>query len=113
MKNKILTILCVICISFLGGCEKMNSQLCGGSNPMNDLSWLKQEINRLSTSPNCNSISRSTYKEQTVYIFSNCEPNVNSIPFLYNCDGVKLELSPSDYQALNFTGNIELIWKSK
>ena len=113
MKHTILTIIGVIIITFLGGCEKLGSQLCGGSDPVNELPWLKQEINRLSASPNCNSISRSTYKEQTVYIFTNCEPNVNSIPFLYNCDGVKLELTPSDYQALNFTGSIELVWKSK
>ena len=110
--NKIIGTLFVVSIMILAGCEKSASQLCGGTDPANDLPWLKQEITRLGTLTNCNSISRSTYKEQTVFIFSNCAPNVNSIPFLYDCDGSKLNLSPGDYQDLKFSGNIELIWKS-
>lgn len=109
---KIIGIICIICMLGLAGCEKLDSQLCGGGDPANELPWLKQEITRLSTLTHCNSISKSTYKEKTVFIFSNCVPNANSIPFLYDCDGVKLELSPGDYQELKFTGNIELIWKS-
>lgn len=112
MMNKIICIICVISVLGLTGCEKVNGELCGGNDPANDLPWLKQEIARLSASTHCNSISRSTYKEQTVFIFSNCAANAYSIPFLYDCDGHKLDLSPGDYQELKFTGNIELIWKS-
>ncbi len=112
MINKIISIISVICLISLGACEKSESKLCGGNDPANDLPWLKQEITRLTTSTHCNSISRSTYKEQTVFIFANCSPNAFSIPFLYDCDGSKLHLSPGDYQELKFTGNIELIWKS-
>lgn len=102
----------MICMMSLISCEKSGGILCGGDDPANNLTWLKQEINRLSTSGQCQSISRSTYKDQTVFILSNCNPNANSIPFLYDCEGVKLDLSPADYQDLKFTGNIELIWKS-
>lgn len=111
--NKIIGFVLVIYAMSLMSCEKSAVKLCGGTDPATDLMWLKQEINRLSTSPNCNSISRSTYKEKTVFIFSNCTPNANSIPFLYDCDGNKLALTPGDYQVLKFTGNIELIWKNK
>jgi hypothetical protein len=110
--NKIIGTILVIYIAIFAGCEKSTSELCGGNDPANDLLWLKQEITRLSTLTNCNSISRSTYKEQTVFIFSNCAPNVNSIPFLYDCNGNKLNLTPGDYQDLKFSGQIELIWKS-
>lgn len=110
--NKITGLIVVIVLIFLAGCKKTDSQLCGGADPANDLPWLKQEIARLSTTPQCNSISRSAYKEQTVFIFSNCAANANSIPFLYTCDGSKLNLSPGDYQELTFNGSIELIWKS-
>jgi hypothetical protein len=92
-------------------CEKSNS-LCGGNDPMNDLPWLEQEINHLSSLNQCYNISRSTYERQTVFIISNCEPNTNSVPLLYNCDGIILNLSVADYQNLKFTGSIELIWKS-
>ena len=101
---------------FLGltsACDKSDSQLCGGNDPDKNLPWLKDEIQRLSSSSFCNSISRSIYKNQTVFIFSNCDPNVDSRPLLYNCEGNELNLSTEDYQNLNFTGDIELIWKNK
>lgn len=92
-------------------CEKSGS-LCGGNDPMNEFSWLQQEINRLSSLNQCHTISRSTYEKQTVFIVSNCEPHINSVPLLYSCNGKLLNLSYADYQNLIFTGSIELIWKS-
>lgn len=110
--NKIIGLVLVIYAMSLMSCEKLAVNLCGGSDPATDLMWLNQEINRLSPSPNCNIISRYTYKEKTVFVFSNCTPNANSNPFLYDCDGNKPVLTPGDYQELKFTGNIELIWKN-
>ncbi len=110
--NKIICAMGLICMMVFGACEKSVSHLCGGDSPAISLPWLRQEITRLSTSTQCNSISRSTYKEKTVFIFSNCAVNANSIPYLYDCDGNKLDLSPADYQELKFTGDIELIWKN-
>ncbi len=110
--NRIIGTFLILSLLSLAGCEKANSELCGGNDPANDLPWLKQQISQLSTLTQCNSISRSTYKEQTVFVLSTCDPNVNSTPILYNCDGNKLELSPNDYKELKFTGNIELIWRS-
>ncbi len=104
--------LLIVCFTLATSCEETASPLCGGGDPVNDLPWLKQEINRLGMVNSCTSISRSIYKKQTVFIFSNCEPNINSIPFLYQCDGTRLSLSPADYKDLKFTGDIELIWKS-
>lgn len=92
-------------------CEKSNG-LCGGNDPMTDLPWLEQEISRLSSLKQCYNISRSIYQNQTVFIISNCEPHINSLPLLYSCDGNILNLSDVDYQNLIFTGSIELIWKS-
>jgi hypothetical protein len=112
MMKQFVVVVLLIALFSLPGCEKQDTQRCGGMDPANELPWLKNEITRLSSLSICSSISRSTYKEQTVFIFSNCTPNVNSIPFLYGCDGNKLDLSPGDYQELKFTGNIELIWKN-
>lgn len=103
----------VLFMGLTSACDKADSQLCGGEDPEKSLPWLKSEIQRLSSSDFCNSISRSTYKNQTVFILSNCDPHVDSKPLLYNCEGNQLDLSAEDYQNLNFTGNIELIWKSK
>lgn len=95
------------------GCEKSTTDLCGGDQPQETLPWLKGKIGSLSVSPYCYSISRSTYKNHTVFIIANCDPNVNSIPALYNCDGVQLALTEEDYRNLNFIGPIELIWKNR
>lgn len=92
-------------------CEKSNS-LCGGNDPINDLPWLELEISRLSSLKQCYNISRSTYEKQTVFIISNCDPYINSVPILHDCDGKILYLSAEDYQNLKFSGAIELIWKS-
>ncbi len=112
MKRITLILFFIGSMALITGCEEKASPLCGGSDPAGELPWLKQEISRLSTLSGCNSISRSIYEKETVFIFSNCEPNVNSIPFLYRCDGTRLNLEPTDYQDLKFTGSIELIWKS-
>lgn len=83
-------------------CEK-SASLCGGNDPINELSWLKEEISKLSALNQCYSISRSTYNKQTVFIISNCEAHINSMPVLYNCNGNMLNLSDADYQNLKFT----------
>ena len=93
-------------------CEKSATDLCGGERPEETLTWLKAKISVLSSSADCSSISRSTFKNQTVFILANCGPNFNSVPALYDCDGKQLQLSIEEYQNLNFTGPIELIWKN-
>lgn len=102
----------IIGIMSLISCEKSGGTLCGGIDPAANLPWLKQKISQLSTSAQCQSISRSTYKSQTVFILANCDPLANTIPLLYDCEGIQLNLTQADYQELKFTGNIELIWRS-
>lgn len=104
-----ILILALLCFS---SCEKA-SGLCGGNDPKNDLPWLKVEISRLTNQNQCYTISRSLHNMETVYIILNCEPNVNSVPLLYRCDGSLLNLSEAELNEIKFTGNIELIWKSK
>ena len=113
MKQLMLIAIILLFTGIYSACEKSASELCGGDEPDKNLPWLKNEIERLNTTPFCHSISRSTYKNQTVFIFSICEPNVDSIPQLYTCDGKKLDLTPKEYQDLNFTGPIDLIWKNR
>lgn len=112
MKQVIIFALLLL-MGLSSACDKSSPQLCGGDDLDKSLPWLKAEIHRLSSSASCNSISRSTYKNQTVFIFSNCEPNVDSTPLLYDCEGNQLSLSAEDYHYLNFIGDIELIWKNR
>ncbi|MBC7744703.1 MAG: hypothetical protein H7096_06335 [Flavobacterium sp.] len=100
-------------IGFQISCKKTASEFCGGKNPAESLSWLKTKIQNLNTSTLCQSISRSKYKNQTVFILSSCDPLAIGIPVLYNCEGNQLKLTDAEYQNLGFTGGIELIWKNK
>ncbi len=94
-------------------CNKDSSPLCGGDRPEKELAWLKDKIQELSTSPYCYGISRGVYRDRTVFVIMNCEPDMNSIPVLYDCNGMQLNLSTIDYQELKFTGAMELIWKNR
>lgn len=82
--------------------EKSNS-VCGGNDPMNNLPWLDLEIARLISLNQCYNVSRSTYEKQTVFIITNCEPYINRVTLLYNCDRNVLNLSVADYQNLRFS----------
>ena len=112
MKRPVLIIFFSIFI-MITGCEKSTSEHCGGNRPDETLIWLKTRIGGLAKSTECYSISRSTYKSQTVFILSNCQPNVNSIPALYDCNGTQLTLTTEEYRNLNFLGPIEFIWKNQ
>lgn len=112
MKRRVLITLFSISI-IINGCEKSSTEQCGGDQPEKSLTWLKTKIEVLASSPFCYSIARSTYKSQTVFIVSTCDPNVDSRPELYYCNGNQLTLTTEEYQNLNFTGNIDLIWKNR
>ena len=113
MKQIMLLAIILLFTGIYSACEKSSTQLCGGDNPDKNLPWLKNEIERLSASPFCYSISRSTYKNQTIFILATCDPFVDSRPILFDCDGNELKLTAKDYQNLYFTGAIELIWTNR
>jgi hypothetical protein len=110
---KLIRILLFLLIASNLSCQKSSSLLCGGDDPDKTLPWLKNKIEALNASPYCFSVSRSTYKNETVFILASCDPLLDSIPLLFDCDGKQLNLTTAEYQNLNFTGPIELIWKNK
>lgn len=111
--RKIWIIVILVAAVFGTACQKSSSPLCGGNDPEKTLIWLKQMTDTLGTSTFCYAISRATYKNQTVFILTTCDPFVDSIPFLYDCEGNKLHLTAEDYRNLKFNGEIEPIWRNK
>ena len=112
MRHIFIIALLFIFLGFNGACKKSDSTLCGGDYPDKTLPWLKAKIDTLSSSQFCNSISRSTYKNQTVFIQANCSPNVDSKNLFFDCDGTMLKLTVEEYRNLILTGPTELIWRS-
>lgn len=111
--RKILYAWIVLAIFMGSACQKASSPLCGGTDPERSLPWLKEMTDSLSTSTFCYAISRATYQGQSVFILTTCDPFVDSIPFLYDCEGNKLHLTDEDYRNLKFSGEIEPIWRNK
>lgn len=111
MKQFIFLLVMVLIVLTIS-CEKSSPLLCGGTEPVKSLPWLKMEVERINASGYCHTISRATYNNQTVYIVATCDPAIDSIPQLYDCDGNVLNIPGDNYQDIKFTGPVELIWKT-
>lgn len=64
---------------------------CNTTNPLEELSWLKDQIKALSQSDD--ELSKyayymtATYKKETVFYYGNCHPAINAVFFVLNCEG--------------------------
>jgi hypothetical protein len=97
-------------------CEKdfVVDNTCNVKNPTEELLWLNNSIQSLERlGPDKNKyflISMATYKGETVFIHSNCDPVGNSVFPVMNCAGELLgflgEISPDSLI------NRKVIWKS-
>ena len=89
---------------------------CGVDNPVEDLNWLKTEINRRETNPSADmkycSITLDQYENQVVFVYNDCNPVIDKIIPILNCDGEVLNNSES---LLNLGERINrtIIWKPK
>jgi hypothetical protein len=98
-------------------CEKdfLAGNTCNVKNPTEELLWLNNTIKSLERlGPEKNKyllISMATYKGETVFIQSNCDPVGNSLFPVMNCTGEFLgflgEISPDSLI------NRKVIWKSQ
>jgi hypothetical protein len=106
-----LLLLCLFCT-----CKKdSSSNLCGGSNPVKNLPWLKAKIDTLQKSSLHSTIRRSLYQSQTIYFLSGeCCPACNCVPFIgFDCDGKNIRFTPAQYNDVvqsNLLSNAQVIW---
>jgi hypothetical protein len=89
MKIPIYLLLIVLLTAF--SCKKEGDSPqapCAVANPAQDLPWLKEKIEALSSlDSSYEYIQQATYQGQTVFIFRNCCENCNSTAPVYNCRG--------------------------
>lgn len=115
MKNLLFAslILCLFCT-----CKKDNySNLCGGSDPINNLPWLKAKVNTLETSGGHYMIKRGIFQSKTSFFMVNRCTNCNSVNQTFDCNGNDLKLTSEQYQFIYFSENsafsqAETIWKN-
>lgn len=88
---------------------------CNFDNPLEGLAWLKEKTIELQNSTHQQIINEANYKNQTVFVFSVCCSNCNTVVTVYDCQGNKLGLvgNQEDNISSNDLKNTKEIWKSK
>lgn len=102
--------LVLLSSAFLFGCtDGENPTSCGVENPVEDLAWLKQEIQNASipSSSEYSFLMQATYRGQTVFYFGFCNPLWNYATIFRDCQGNQLT---GEVIFAEFT-NQKVIWK--
>lgn len=89
---KHICILITISLSFLTSCGKVSEKVCNVSDPLSELTWLKQmkDIFDFDMSGQRQSINLFIYNNQHVFKISNCEGCADEMTIVYNCEGKKI-----------------------
>ena len=92
---------------------------CSTENPTENLAWLKDEINEreqnITQFSKYDYIVQSTHDGETIIIYANCNPLVNSVLPVYNCEGEFVAIIGSRNQDIPFEvlSAGQIIWKTK
>lgn len=97
----------------LSSCVDELSNTCDISDPINDLPWLKEQINYLKAHENKHAVSTvyysiAKYQGETVFFNWNCSPNVNFASYVVNCNGEIISSTIDIYDELT---DIARIWE--
>jgi hypothetical protein len=82
---------------------------CNVSNPAVELDWLKQAINDVKEDEYSYFVM-ATYQGETVFYYGNCNPLVDYISFIQNCNG---EIIGNTNDFMGELTDITIIWKHK
>ncbi|SDA75951.1 hypothetical protein SAMN03080617_02123 [Algoriphagus alkaliphilus] len=99
-----------ICSAFLLSCnENEGPTVCGVENPVEDLAWLKQEIETagVPSSSEYSYLMQATYQGKTVFFFGFCNPLWHWALIIRDCEGNRIagEISIFDLS------DQKVIWK--
>lgn len=93
MRNLIVLFLVSLTLS----CDNDNDDnlpvvaACAVDNPIKDLLWLTEEVERREANPTVDSrycyIVQGVSNDQTIFIYEDCNPLVNKIFTIYDCSG--------------------------
>ncbi len=111
MIRLILPVLLVFTIVF-GGCRKSMPD-CYNNNPLEELEWLRQKKEQLSSCVCLTQIIESRYEGNTVFEVKLVDPKCDGINIVYRCDGSVLTDSGSQaaYQSyLSGKRSSKIIW---
>lgn len=83
-----LRVLCLLLLFSFTACEEEQiQQTCTVANPAQNIAWLKSKTQELQTSEFCQVVQRGSLKGRSVFVIQNCDPSINAIQTVYDCDG--------------------------
>lgn len=94
--------------------NKKTELICSVKNPIEDLDWLKSEIESLKNKGGkYESIIQNMYKNQIIFIFNNCNPAINSVIPVKDCNGKNIGVIGENQENIPFDilQNGKIIWK--
>jgi hypothetical protein len=97
-------------------CSDLNNT-CMVQDPVTDLPWLKQTIQRYEETKNTEMyrylyIAQATFKGRTVFIFGNCCPNCNTVIPVNDCQG-KFLFYRFDKEQADKVKDEKVIWQAE
>ncbi|MDY7396478.1 hypothetical protein UMM65_14600 [Aureibaculum sp. 2210JD6-5] len=117
MKRIALILLSCILFFSCNSSEEFNSKsACGVKNPVEDLAWLKNEIDEREQNDSVDwryhYILQTSFKKQDIFIYGDCCPNCNSVYVVYNCSGENIGYIGDDKYSSDLLSKGTVIWKS-
>ena len=93
MKTKVIILRFILIVNLLllsfASCEKDKNDnketICGTTNPLEELEWLKNLISELEGGPSAE-IYLYDYKEEKVFLIDNCVNCPDGVAEVYDCD---------------------------
>ena len=115
----LFTLLVLTIVAF--SCQKDNDDnlttTCNVSNPIEDLAWLKEQIQELEKTSLYESgeiyILQTEHDGNTIFILGNCCTACNSVSTVYNCEGEMIGYIGDDTFNFNLIENSTIIWKAE
>lgn len=103
----------------LFSCDSNDNQLnffCSVDNPIEDLDWLKNEIDEREQNITDDSkylyISQSSHDGESVIIYADCCPTCNSVYVVFNCVGENIGFIGDGNFTSETLSSGEVIWKT-
>jgi len=101
-----LSFITLLLMSFVYiSCKK--DQNCNVSDPIEELAWLKESIDEVKHDE-YSYFMMAKYKKETVFYYGNCNPAINYVSYILNCNGEQLGYTNELYNDLT---DIKLIWE--
>ena len=118
MKNvAFILFFCCFTYSCNNNDESNEKSACGVENPIENLAWLKSEIEQREQNEvvdyQYSYIMQTSFEKQDIFIYGDCNPLANSVITVYNCSGENIGYLGDDKFPVELLQEGIVIWKAE